>query len=43
MILVGLVLGALYLWLRRLAPVVFAHWLVDVLGLGLPILVMAVS
>ena len=43
MILVGVVLGALYLWLKRLAPVVFAHWLIDVLGLGLPILVMAVS
>ena len=42
-ILVGLVLGALYLWLKRLAPLVVAHWLIDVLGLGLPILVLAVS
>ena len=41
--LVGLVLGALYIWLKRLAPLVFAHWLIDVLGLGLPILVLAVS
>jgi len=43
MILVGLVLGALYIWLKRLAPLVFAHWLIDVLGLGLPILFLAVS
>jgi membrane protease YdiL (CAAX protease family) len=43
MILVGLVLGVLYLWLKRLAPLVFAHWLIDVLGLGLPILFLAVS
>ena len=41
--LVGLVLGALYIWLKRLAPLVFAHWLIDVLGLGLPILVLTVS
>jgi membrane protease YdiL (CAAX protease family) len=41
--LVGLVLGGLYLWLKRLAPLVFAHWLIDVLGLGLPILFLAVS
>ena len=39
----GLVLGALYLWLKRLAPLVFAHWRIDVLGLGLPNLFLAVS
>jgi membrane protease YdiL (CAAX protease family) len=39
----GLVLGALYLWLKRLAPLVFAHWLIDVLGLGLPILILTVA
>lgn len=35
---VGLVFGALMIWLRRLAPLILAHWLVDVVGLGLPML-----
>lgn len=39
----GLVFGALYVWLKRLAPLVIAHWLIDVLGLGLPMLFAAVS
>ncbi len=39
--LVGLVLGALVVWLRRLGPLVVAHWLLDVLGLGLPLLAAA--
>ena len=43
MVLVGLVLGGLYVWLKRLAPLVVAHWLVDVLGLGLPILLLTVA
>lgn len=38
----GLVFGALYVWLQRLVPLVVAHWLIDVLGLGLPML-LAVS
>jgi membrane protease YdiL (CAAX protease family) len=39
----GLAFGALYMWLKRLAPLVVAHWLIDVLGLGLPMLLAAVS
>lgn len=39
----GLLFGALYVWLKRLGPLVIAHWLLDVLGLGLPMLLAAVS
>lgn len=37
-LLVGLTFGLLRLWLNRLWPLVIAHWLVNVLGLGLPML-----
>lgn len=39
MFLCGLVFGALYWRFRRLAPLIIAHWLLDVLFLGLPNLV----
>lgn len=37
----GLALGLLYLWFRRLLPLVIAHWLLDVLGIGVPMLMLA--
>lgn len=41
--LAGLVFGALYLWRRRLWPLIFSHWVLDVIGLGLPMLAAALS
>ncbi|HHV22969.1 MAG TPA: CPBP family intramembrane metalloprotease [Propionibacterium sp.] len=41
--LAGLMFGALYLWRKRLWPLIIAHWLLDVVGLGLPILLAALS
>lgn len=40
-VLAGLLLGALWLWMRRLLPLVIAHWGLDVLLLGLPVLALA--
>lgn len=37
----GLVLGGLWLWMRRLLPLVLAHWGLDLLFLGLPTLALA--
>lgn len=42
-LLAGLVLGGLWLWLRRLMPLVLAHWGLDLLFLGLPTLMLALS
>lgn len=42
-LLAGLLLGALMLWMRRIAPLVVAHWGLDVVGLGLPTLLIALS
>lgn len=39
----GLVLGLLFLWLRRLVPLVLGHWLVDLLFLGLPTFFLALN
>lgn len=39
----GLVLGLLRNWLKRIAPLIFAHWLLDALLLGAPMITMAVS
>lgn len=41
--LAGLMFGALYLWRKRLWPLIIAHWLLDVVGLGLPLLFGALS
>ena len=41
MTLVGVMFGALYLWRKRLGQLIFAHWLLDVIGLGLPLLMIA--
>ena len=41
MTLVGMMFGALYLWRRRLGQLIIAHWLFDVIGLGLPLLLIA--
>ena len=41
MFLVGLLFGVLYLWRRRLWPLIVAHWLLNVVGLGLPVLLTA--
>lgn len=40
-LLAGLILGGLWLWLRRLMPLVLAHWGLDLLFLGLPTLALA--
>lgn len=37
----GLLLGGLWLWMRRLMPLVLAHWGLDLLLLGLPTLALA--
>lgn len=37
----GLMLGALWLWMKRLMPLVLAHWGLDLLFLGLPTLALA--
>lgn len=37
----GLILGALWLWMKRLMPLVLAHWGLDLLFLGLPTLGLA--
>lgn len=37
----GLILGGLWLWLKRLMPLVLAHWGLDLLLLGLPTLALA--
>ncbi|OYO24732.1 CPBP family intramembrane metalloprotease [Enemella dayhoffiae] len=39
----GVVLGLLFRWRKRLWPVVVAHWLLDVLGLGVPLLLGALG
>lgn len=41
MTLVGVMFGALYLWRKRLGQLIFAHWLFNVIGLGLPLLFIA--
>ncbi|OYO04110.1 CPBP family intramembrane glutamic endopeptidase [Enemella evansiae] len=37
----GIAMGLLYRWRKRLWPVVVAHWFLDVVGLGLPLLLAA--
>lgn len=39
----GLILGGLWLWMKRLMPLVLAHWGLDLLFLGLPTLLLAVG
>ncbi|EWS80958.1 CAAX protease [Brachybacterium phenoliresistens] len=39
----GLILGALMLWTRRIAPLILGHWGLDLLLLGLPTLAIALS
>lgn len=39
----GLLFGGLLLWRRRVWPLIIAHWLLDILGLGLPTLALALS
>lgn len=41
MTLVGLMFGALYFWRKRVGQLIFAHWLIDVVALGLPLLLIA--
>lgn len=41
--LVGLVFGALLWWFKRLGPIIVGHWLIDVIGLGLPMMMGALS
>ena len=37
--LAGLVFAWLLIWRRRVAPLAVGHWLMDLLGLGLPMLI----
>ncbi len=39
----GIILGALMLWMRRIAPLVLAHWGLDLVFLGLPTFFLALS
>ena len=41
--LAGLVFAGLFLWRRRVMPLAVGHWLVDLLGLGLPLLLAALA
>ena len=41
--LAGLVFAGLFLWRRRVAPLAVGHWLLDLLGLGLPLLLAALA
>lgn len=43
MFLSGILFGVLYLWRKRLWPLIFAHWFLDVVGLGLPVLFAALA
>lgn len=39
----GTAFGLLRVWLKRLAPLIFGHWLLDVIGLGLPMMFAALA
>lgn len=39
----GLILGALMLWMKRIAPLVLGHWGLDLLFLGLPTFLLALA
>lgn len=39
----GVVFGLLRIWLKRLAPLIIGHWLLDVVGLGVPMLMLALA
>ena len=41
--LVGVLFGVLYWWRKRLMPLVVGHAVLDLLGLGIPTLVTALS
>lgn len=41
MALVGVLLGALYLWRKRVGQLIITHWLFNVVALGLPLLLIA--
>lgn len=41
--LAGLVFAGLFLWRRRVMPLAVGHWLLDLLGLGLPLLLAALA
>ena len=41
--LIGLMFAGLLLWRRRVVPLVVGHWLLDLLGLGLPLLLAALA
>ena len=41
--LVGLAVQAMYVWFRRLWPLVIGHWLLDAVFLGLPLLGLALA
>lgn len=41
--LAGLMFGLLYWWFKRLSPLIVGHWLLDVLGLGLPMFLAATA
>lgn len=41
--LAGLMFGLLTWWFRRLSPVIVGHWALDVLGLGVPAMMLALA
>lgn len=41
--LAGLMFGLLVWWFKRLNPLIIGHWLLDVLGLGLPMFLLAIG
>ena len=40
---VGVIFGLLRVWLRRLTPLIIGHWLFDVVGLGVPMMLLAMA
>lgn len=41
--LAGIMFGLLALWMKRLWPLIIGHWVLDVIGLGLPVLLASLA
>lgn len=39
----GIVFGLLALWMKRLWPLIIGHWVLDVIGLGVPVFLAAIG
>ena len=41
--LAGVMFGLLNWWFKRLSPLIIGHWVLDVLGLGLPVFLLSLA